>query len=42
MQDAGVLFFESLANQYRLVTHSGISENDIYEAIKIFEKQLSF
>ena len=42
MEESGVLFFESLSNQYRLVTHSGISESDIYDAVKIFEKQLSF
>ena len=42
MEESGVLFFESLSNQYRLVTHSGISESDIYDVVKIFEKQLSF
>ena len=42
MQDAGVLFFESLPNQYRLVTHYGITKSDIDNAIEIFKKQLSF
>tara|TARA_B100000029_G_scaffold466714_1_gene502445 strand:+ start:473 stop:1510 length:1038 start_codon:yes stop_codon:yes gene_type:complete len=42
MEDAGVLFFESFANQYRLVTHYGIHESDIYNAVEIFKKHLSF
>jgi len=42
MEDAGILFFESLSNQYRLVTHYGISTKDIHNAIEIFKKHLSF
>ena len=42
MEDSGVLFFESLSNQYRLVTHYGIRETDIYDAVEIFKKHLSF
>ena len=42
MKDAGVLFFESLPNQYRLVTHYGITKTDIYNTVEIFKKQLSF
>ena len=42
MADSGVLFFESLSNQYRLVTHYGITETDIYDAVEIFKKHLSF
>ena len=42
MGDSGVLFFESLSNQYRLVTHYGITETDIYDAVEIFKKHLSF
>tara|TARA_Y100001960_G_scaffold313558_1_gene376660 strand:- start:1743 stop:2780 length:1038 start_codon:yes stop_codon:yes gene_type:complete len=42
MENAGILFFESFENQYRLVTHSGITQDDIDNAVKIFEKQLSF
>ena len=42
MEDSGVLFFESLSNQYRLVTHYGITETDIYDAVEIFKKHLSF
>ena len=42
MTDSGVLFFESLSNQYRLVTHYGITETDIYDAVEIFKKHLSF
>ena len=41
MENAGILFFESFKNQYRLVTHSGITKDDIDNAVKIFEKQLS-
>ena len=42
MENAGILFFESFENQYRLVTHSGITQDDIDNTVKIFEKQLSF
>ena len=42
MENAGILFFESFESQYRLVTHSGLTKNDINNAVKIFEKQLSF
>ena len=42
MEDSGVLFFESLSNQYRLVTHYGITKTDIYDAVEIFKKHLSF
>jgi len=42
MGNAGVLFFESLANQYRLVTHYGISKDDIDNAVEIFKKHVSF
>ena len=42
MENAGILFFKSFENQYRLVTHSGITKDDIDNAVKIFEKQLSF
>ena len=42
MENAGVLFFESLANQYRLVTHYGISKDDIDNAVEIFKKHVSF
>ena len=42
MENSGVLFFESLSNQYRLVTHYGITETDIYDAVEIFKKHLSF
>jgi len=42
MKDDGILFFESSSNQYRLVTHYGISTENIHDAIEIFKKHLSF
>lgn len=42
MENAGILFFESLANQYRLVTHYGVSKDDIDSAVEIFKKHVSF
>ena len=41
MEKNGVKFFELSPNNYRLVTHSGISERDVLEVIKIFSQLLS-
>ena len=41
MKDLGVLFFEVSPNRYRLVTHYGITEQDIDFTLSAFEKVLS-
>tara|TARA_Y100000590_G_scaffold250803_1_gene281700 strand:- start:1163 stop:2191 length:1029 start_codon:yes stop_codon:yes gene_type:complete len=41
LEKKGVRFFELSPKKYRLVTHGGITENDIYKTIKIFSKVMS-
>ena len=40
MAKNGIQFFELSPKRFRLVTHAGIEEKDIYKAIKIFQKAL--
>ena len=41
MKKSGVLFFEVSPNQYRLVTHYGITKTDIDFTLSTFKKVLS-
>ena len=40
MEKNGIQFFELSPKRFRLVTHAGIEEKDIYKTIKIFQKAL--
>ena len=40
MEKNGIQFFELSPKRFRLVTHAGIKEKDVYKTIKIFQKAM--